>query len=244
MGKEWGWKIKGDQKRQEKNGREGNRGTELCFLFLLRLLFKLLWKTVMSWVDPAAFEWQRLQTEILLGSDNHFEKQKTKRKLPVSLESISWDDLLPPCGSWVGLQRRASLACTPPVTPRIWNQGCVRASWGMSSPPVREQAGCCDPVLICSGPAVCWPRPWTFPAHDCRHVCSAAFPVPVHGHGLFLSNTVLSTLGDFCACGYLSKRIKNNSSVSGTLPKQCPYLASCWGVNTFLMMESNFHQCF
>lgn len=74
---------------------------------------------------------------------------------------------------------------------------------------------------------------------------SAQFPFPYLCTGMdCFCQMQLSTLGDFCACAYLSKRIKNNSSVSGTLPKQCPYLASCWGVNTFLMMESNFHQCF
>lgn len=213
--------------RKQKEWERRNQRYTIVFLSLPRLLFKLLW------VDPAVlcsrdcrqkFCW--VQTTLL--------RNKTKESFllvwnllhrMISFHTAALE--------WVCWERPAKHCTWDPSTPGIWILGCVRASRGTASPPVRSRQDACDPVLICSVPAACWPRPWTFPAQGCRHVCSVPFPLPLHRHGLFLSNTVLSTLGDFCACANLSKRIKNNSSVSGTLPKQCPYLASCWGVNTF-----------
>lgn len=68
-----------EEKREEWERREGNMYRTV--LFLLRLLFKLLWKTVTYWVDPAAFVQQSLQAEILPGSNDLLQKQKAIKKL-------------------------------------------------------------------------------------------------------------------------------------------------------------------
>lgn len=63
--------MKEEKKRMAKKTRKQMYRTVL--LSLLWLLFELLWKIVIYWVDPAAFVQQSLQAGILPGSDDIFQ---------------------------------------------------------------------------------------------------------------------------------------------------------------------------
>lgn len=137
--------------------REGARGTELCFLSLLRLLFKLLWKTVMYWVDPAAFVQHRLQTEILLSSDNHFEKQNKRIEESfllvqnllyrmISFPKVSLD--------WICWKGQPALH-TKPQCPGNLKSGLCTSLLRHIQPPCQKAGRMPVTLCWCSVPAVC-----------------------------------------------------------------------------------------